>query len=367
MKYFIVTYYQYDNYGTRLQNYALKKSLEKLNVDVNTIYLKDCKKKIEEIVKDFVSIFPNFCSKQRIWKGNRKKKSKFKNFNSNLAFYKLKIKNLDKLDVKNNKFIVGSDQVWSPKHLISVRNAKELYFLNFAKNASCFSYAPSFGSSNIPKELENEYKTGLKKFDMISVREDAGKEILNQLGYSNVEIMPDPVFLLEKNEWYKLIENISININKKYILTYFLGKIDQRRDSDIKEYAKKNGYEIVNICGNYYNNKDFLASPEEFLKLIACSEMVFTDSFHASAFSIIFNKMFFVVKRNDVKQFSRLETLLRKYDMKDRILDENVSFNNIEVTEFENKNVVEKLCEEKNIGINYLKKIIDYEKKGNDV
>ena len=360
MKYYIATYYQYDNYGTRLQNYALKKALEKFNVDIKTIYIKDNKRILEDMVKNIVSLFPTFFSKQKIWKGNRKKKSKFKIFNSQLGFYKVKINDLKKLDKIDSKFIVGSDQVWSPKHLMSVSNAKELYFLNFVKNGKCFTYAPSFGTSDIPEELKIEYKNGLKKFEIISVREDAGKNILNELGFNNVEIMPDPVFLLEKNDWKNLIKNTSININKKYILTYFLGKIDKKRNDEIKELAKKNGYEIVNICGNYYDNKDFLASPEEFLKLIDCSEIVFTDSFHASAFSIIFKKNFFVVKRNDVKQFSRLETLLNKYDLKNHIIEDGKSFKNIKLNYIEEEKIINKLRDESRIGMSFLKRIVNY-------
>ena len=182
----------------------------------------------------------------------------------------------------------------------------------------------------------------------------------NELGFNNVEIMPDPVFLLEKNDWKNLIKNTSININKKYILTYFLGKIDKKRNDEIKELAKKNGYEIVNICGNYYDNKDFLASPEEFLKLIDCSEIVFTDSFHASAFSIIFKKNFFVVKRNDVKQFSRLETLLNKYDLKNHIIEDGKSFKNIKLNYIEEEKIINKLRDESRIGMSFLKRIVNY-------
>ena len=354
MKTYIVTYYQYDNYGTRLQNFALKRNLEKFNTNVETLYIKDTKDFIKEKIKFIISYFPSVTSKQKLWKSNRIKRKKFKKFNKELNFYKLRFNKLKNIDQIDSKFIVGSDQVWSPNHLSTVENAKDLYLLNFVKNAKCFTYAPSFGVSKITKAQKQIYKYGLKKFESLTIREEAGKKILEELNYKDTKILPDPVFLLKKEEWLENIKNIKKRTKKRYILTYFLGKKDEKRDNEINKIAAKYNYDTINICGNYFKSNDLIATPENFLYLINNAEIIFTDSFHATAFSIIFNKMFYVIKRNDVKQFSRLETLLGKYGLYSRIINDKNSLSKLECKEYDYAKVNKILKKEREIGINYL-------------
>lgn len=365
MKCYILTYYQYDNYGTRLQNYALKSVLETLNINTYTIYLKNFKSIISNVLKDCISYLPCVTTKQKLWINNRKKRKIFEKFNKSLNFYEINFNNLKKINDNNSIFIVGSDQVWSPNHLMKVKYATDLYFLTFVTNNNKYAYAPSFGTDNIPENMKEIYESNIKSFSKISVREEAGQRILNDLLIPNVEIMPDPVFLLTKNDWEKSINN-NVKIKEKYILTYFLGKIDDDRNKEFINLANKMNCKIVNICGNYYNDKDYLPSPDEFINLINNAEIVFTDSFHAAAFSIIMNTEFFVIKRNDVKQFSRLETLLKKYCLENCIINDNYQIKNVIKTSINKDKINERLIAERNKGMKFLQQIIDCNKKGDN-
>lgn len=349
MKVYIATYYKYNNYGTRLQNYALLKALNNIDIDVVTLGVKDYRENMKKFIKQFYNIIP-FSSIKNKWKNDILKDEKFIDFNRflNIEFFsKKEFKNINK---KNVVGIAGSDQIWSPVHLRKNRKDIYLFFLQFLDKNKRYSYAPSFGVSEIPLKYKKMYIENLKNFNEITVRENSGRKIIKDLIDCDVNIMPDPVFLLNKEEW---IKNLNLK-NKKdnYILTYFLGNESENRENSIREYAVKNNCKIIKIAGNSLRKDDIIPSPIEFLELILNARAIFTDSFHASAFSIIFNKKFFVYKRKDVKQFSRMETLLKKYGMENTIMkDDNTIY------EYKEKNNIELLKREKEFGMKYLKNI----------
>ena len=100
----------------------------------------------------------------------------------------------------------------------------------------------------------------------------------------------DPVFLLSKEEWHRL-SNDAFIYNEKFFCIYILGKktIDVKRK--IKELEKKTGLKAIDIFTRDDPTSEF-ASPEAFLDIIYKSEFIITDSFHGTAFSIIFEKPF---------------------------------------------------------------------------
>ena len=58
---------------------------------------------------------------------------------------------------------------------------------------------------------------------------------------------------------------------------------------------------------------------EQWLQSFATASMVFTDSFHGTVFSIIFNKPFWVIG-NKMRGMARFNTLLSIYGLQDRII-----------------------------------------------
>ncbi len=359
---YIATYYQYDNYGTRLQNFALTEVLKELNITPITIYIIGDKIKLKQLIinklKNVMTYLPIVTYRQKAWKNEVKKKEVFCQFNELLNLKKIDYDQLDNIDFKDAFAIAGSDQIWSPNHFqVNEKDAK-LFFLQFVPENKRYSYAPSFGISKINENKREFFSSNLRKFKKISVREQAGQSIIKDLINIEVPIVPDPVFLLDKNQWRNKL-GYSIGGKKgKYILSYFLGKPDSLRSSKIKDFAKKNNYEIINIAGNYYEDDFTVPSPSKFVELIDNAAVIFTDSFHATTFSIIMDKLFYVFKRNDVDQFSRIETLLEKYDLKDQFI-ENETFEKVYNSgKIQVNNKSSKIKEERNLGLNYLKEII---------
>lgn len=242
------------------------------------------------------------------------------------------IKDLNQDPPKADIYIAGSDQIWNVN--LTCGNDPAFY-LNFGnKTTRKISYAASFALSQIPNEKHKQLKDYLSKLDCIAVREKTGISILNSLGFSGTVVL-DPVFLLSRQDW-DIVAETSIK-QEDYILVYDL----YRSETEIKELAlslaRKYNYKIVTINGKLpvifgdYVVQD--AGPCEFVSYIKNAKYVITDSFHATAFSVIYNIPFSVFNHKENK--SRIVDLLNCVSLIDR-------FNNISNTV---KNINWELCE----------------------
>lgn len=249
---------------------------------------------------------------------NKKRKQCFSNFNKNISFWNNEINAKfipEEINKKFDIFFTGSDQVWNP----TFGRESKIYFLSFADRKKRNSISASFGIKNLPDEKKEEYKKYLNEMNNISVREYAGKEIIEQLTSRNdVEVLIDPTMMLKAEEWNKVVIKPVQKIEKKYILNYFLGKLSKERESEIERIAKENDCEIINILD--VKSKFYQTGPSEFLYLEKNAFLICTDSFHSAIFAIIFNRPFIVFNREDnlVNMNSRLETLLSKFKLEDR-------------------------------------------------
>ena len=225
------------------------------------------------------------------------------------------------LNISYSNFIVGSDQVWNPLFWDDIEKQYKTYFLRFADEQKRIAYAASFGISELPREYHEMFKEGLKGIPYISVREQAGADIVKQLTGRDVPVLVDPTLLIEAEHWRTLEMQPVWYKGEKYILTYFLGNVPPMLDRLAKDY----NYKIFNLMDR--KNFDlYVSCVEEFLYLIDHAELVCTDSFHACVFSILFNTPFLVVDRQQkgvANMTSRLDTLLGLFDMRDRHIDFN--------------------------------------------
>src|SRR5699024_7327637 len=99
-------------------------------------------------------------------------------------------------------FVTGSDQVWNP----FFTNSSSLYFLTFAPRKKRIAYAPSFGISEVPDLLRENFTKWLSEIEHLSVREDAGADIIKQLTNRDSEVVADPTLLLTKESWLSIAE-----------------------------------------------------------------------------------------------------------------------------------------------------------------
>lgn len=372
MKIGILTYQYAMNYGALLQAFALKQYLQSqgheviiINYDSSYLYANN-----RTIKEKAVSAVWN--GVKYIIAGNDKK-IKFDEFRKrklclNETLIKTKKEIIDYIDTeKFDVLIVGSDQVWNPE----INGDDDVYYLNFKSNAKKISYAASFGVSEIQEKYEAELKEFLMDFVSVSVREKTGKEILCKLGLNSTVVL-DPVFLPERAVWERLAGEKKL-INKNYILCYVMpGDVQtEKKIEHMAKYIKKITNKSVIFLGRkeykkyLIDGKDIIsASPEEFVNLFKYADFIITNSFHGTAFSVIFNKNFYTVVNSNVtgkrQLSSRLTDLLNDIDLNDRIIDVDEDLNGI--SDIDYSAVKMKLDKLKNISENYLTTSINEEK-----
>lgn len=312
------------NFGNRLQNYALQESIKKIGeFEVDTIK-NSAPSNHKKITLINILKLVKLATYGYFRENNSKRRKLFLEFDKNIKFNKKRYfygfgkYNYDIL-------VVGSDQVWNPLYRLSSFDLCD--FDN--NNAKRISYAASLGVDKIPNNVDKEYVSNqLDKFSKISVREEKGKELLNEICDKKIDVVIDPTLLLSSEEWEKMSHKPKKLDHDKYILNYFLGNLSPDRVEAINKFAKDNNCKIINILDK---NDDFYESgPSEFLYLVKNAYMIFTDSFHSSVFSFIFDRPFVIFEReqkNIGNMNSRIDTLLKKFELKDRI------YNNKEITE----------------------------------
>ena len=217
---------------------------------------------------------------------------------------------MKKDEVPADVFFAGSDQIWNTLF----QNGKDpAFYLDFApENAICASYAASFATDDVIEEWKEKVGTWIKKFDFVSVREKSGLEILKNLGRKDACQVVDPVFLLTKNQWNALL---GAKIKREnYLLIYDFDNNDDLNEKAV-ELAGKNGWKIYSIFPNAICDKCFYdEGPIEFLELVKNANFILSNSFHATAFSIIFERQFSVYERKE-KINTRMRDLLVSLDI----------------------------------------------------
>lgn len=283
------------NYGNKLQNYAIIKILESFNYHSYTIWFDySIKRRIKMIIKYLFPIKLKYIRERRFEKFTRKF--------LNRKFHK----------VTSHKYIVGSDQVWN----CNFKSFNNSYFLPFSNAENNIAFSASFGIDEIDKKYYDPYRNGLNNIKYISVREKTGKKIVKNItGRDDVVVMLDPTMILPRVEWEKIIKKPKKFPKKKYILNYFLGNLSKDKLDKINKFAEDNNCIIINLL----NPKDsfYCSDPQEFLYLEKNAFMIFTDSFHACVFAIVFERKFLVFRREDNKasMYSRINTLLSKFNL----------------------------------------------------
>lgn len=360
----LVTMYDNNNYGSCLQCLATIKILHELGYEPVVINRMD-----KSIVKQTIRLLRKFQFLYRIVlnpeKGNRFRLSisesrrgyndisiESKNLISkfikeyipkeNYAYSQLKRK------ARSDEFLAfisGSDQIWN----VSAPYLNPILYLEFAPNYKRIAFAPSFGIDRIPNYEKKELSKKINKYLFLSVREETGREIIKELTAREVPVILDPTLLVEKKKWIEFSE-VSTKIEKKYILVYFLNSPSKLAIEVVKKVKYQSKLELIILPYKFddYNDlevyKFYTAGPKEFVGLINNAEFIITDSFHGVAFSINFNKQFYVVERDygkNIKQNGRILSLVNKCGLESRFLkkyDTNIS--NFNLINYEKTNII---------------------------
>ena len=308
------------NYGSCLQAYALKTAIEKISIDgvacsyllIPASKLKDYpeKRKLRNrlnslIIKPFMAIH----------------KLEFREFNNNhLKYSDIKsCYDLPGLNQTADAFVCGSDVIWNQ----DINRNRTIFWLDFARKYK-FSYAASFGKSGISEDYKRVASKYLKTFDSVSVRELYAVDLIKQIsGVEAVRVL-DPVFLLGLDDWNQFMEKENKHSEKGYIFVY-----NTHLNDEIKKFIKalkaKTGLkvEIATAGAKQALKQGMLGvpSPEKWLRLLKNAEYVVTNSFHATAFSVMFHKKFFTVVHGERNKGIniRMYEFLRSIGLEDRI------------------------------------------------
>lgn len=315
------------NYGGILQNYAMEVILSRYGV-VDTLFnndteLIDVRYHISwDLRRCFkLGIYKYFSNQKYLYEIVRVTRCRdFCNRNINIRY------NVNFSDVDNEYdfFVVGSDQVWNLGvsrwwRRLKKKHVSDIKFLKFASPNKRIAYAASIAQPDIPPALRDSFIESVNAMKAVTVREVEGAELIQKYTGRKVEVVLDPTMLLSANDWIKLERKpIWLNEVEKYLFTYFLGK---RVDKVIEKVAIENNLKIINMLD--FNNFDhYTTSPEEWIYLIHHAELVYTDSFHGTVFSILFKKPFVVCDRIESgiysKMTSRIDTLLEKFGLENR-------------------------------------------------
>lgn len=370
------------NYGAALQGYALVKQLRLLGYDaydINYVSNHDCNISKHGFFKKLlirmgltrlilnISIVKQKIKNRKNLKNLRLNKKAFIDFISEneLTYNKgafFRIKKLSKISDDFYAFITGSDVVWNPIFHDNIND--EGYFLDFVKsNVKRIAYAPSFGVSELPIESKKDLKELLLKFDALSIREKTGSNLIKKETGLEVPVVLDPTLLLEPKE-YDEIAVIPNNLPEKYIVVYRFGDIPDT-DIKIKEICKKMNLPIVFIPSN--NNGlaepryDF--GPGEFIGVIRNAQLVISDSFHCTIFSIINHTPFLTFNRNKPNSQqninSRMTDLLNMINCHARMVmpGDTIDYDNLFNINFDETDKI--IATKRKESLDYLKKALE--------
>lgn len=369
------------NYGQILQCWALQYLLKHQGHDPYVIrfilsnYTSPFKRFLKKVlfvkqirnVKDFFLNHSAYLVKSRNQKNDIKRQ--FEEFRKNhLDFSECVYYDIHQM--QNNPpvadaYVVGSDQVWA--QMLDNINSRAFY-LDFGKpETKRISYAPSFVVKEYPVAYREELKTLLQRFDAVSCREYSGVDICKSLGIKAAKVL-DPTFFVDRDEYLSLIDEPIEKKKQIFIYSLNISSPEQIRWNELKQYAKDTGRKVIVTPSQGYFAADELfgdeaeylyASPQQWLKTIAESDLVVTPSFHGVVLSIILRTPFVYVPLGGqyASGNSRVTDLLVDLGLEDRILGGN-GYNEIDKCEINWNEVSDKLNIARKDSLDYLIKAL---------
>ena len=339
-----------NNYGAVLQGYSLYSVLQELGVEPQIIRYKggqfqsSAAKYYIFRIRRYMSLIIHWLFPRPIERENRRllqrntkhikrRRKLFIDFQKEtMTFYnshRMTWQKLKKHYPMTDLYICGSDQIWNP-YFKNGRNDPG-YFLAFAPNgAKKIAYAPSFGCDNLPKEAKKNLKNLLHDFTAISVRENSGVDIVKKYAGRDAQWVLDPTMLRTGEQWVNEAR-LPEGLPDRYILSYRFADSEATKKM-IDEISKTIDLPVITLPLSIVSMRDdyiqvFDAGPREFIGIIQNAELVCTDSFHATVFSILMNTPVCVFLRESYdgksSMNSRVQSLLEMLGLQENIITEN--------------------------------------------
>lgn len=231
--------------------------------------------------------------------------------------------------------ICGSDQIWNPT---ITHGINPIFFSAVNGVKTKISYAASMGRDKFDEADEETAKRLISELDYCSVREENTAEYIAALTGRKVETVCDPVFLLERCD-YEAVSSKRL-FKKDYVLLYSVIHNDDLTEI-ARAYADSHGLKLIEICAakdkNATHKQITTFGPSEFLSAFQHAKTVFTNSFHGTAFSLIFEKDFYIVDNKEGG--SRITNLLSRVGLRGRLISSTVD-EDFEAIDYEKSNAL---------------------------
>jgi len=330
MKVGIITFQETNNYGAVLQNYALQQAILQRGYSVETIDYRSTyigkPYRLSHLRKKGLFAYLFGVLGYLIYLPRTGKCRKFRQ----MIYYSrpVDMNSIGELNNEYDIFITGSDQVWNHK----LTGMDTTYMLDFVTDKSkCNSFAASVGLSEIENSEKEQYCSLLKDYGHITVREKSASSLMENVLSRHIQIVSDPCLMLTKEKWGTVA--IEPENSQKYVFVYQLG-VSPDIVKLARRIAKKESLDLVFVpfpVGAFAPGKwDICAGNAELIGYIKNAEYVVTDSFHGTLLSIIFNKKFFTkISGTHAGVGSRIYDLLEHYGVTNRIIHENIDFEQV--------------------------------------
>lgn len=316
----------FTNYGSALQSWAMKESINKLGYHAKLIdYCPDILKD-KDPLDPMKNMWDKDSESRRLCELSlpaiKENYYKFEDFYTNEFDRTKKVydsSNFNEVvkDENLSGFVCGADTIFC----VDEFGIDDGYYANYdcMKNGYAVSYAASFGDSHFTEETYKLLDERLHNFKAIGIRENGMVPYIKERVKVPVSKVIDPTLLLTKEEYSSIVNETKEE--EKYLLLY-----SRRYNPKMFEYAEKiakeKGLKIIDISLRAdYEGKHkmaYNAGVEEFLGLVKNADYVVTNSYHGMIFCLLFEKDFVIFSREQCD--TKIVEVLEMIDLKDRML-----------------------------------------------
>lgn len=265
----------------------------------------------------------------------------------------------------------GSDQLWN-RHCVAEfrtepRESILGYYLAFGReDAKRIAFSSSIGGMT-RGEME-EFRELLGRYSRISVREPESAEMLSELLGREIAATVDPTLMLNREQWRL---NGTYDVPERYVLVYSLRRLKDVPRLVRRAQALARRHRLKLVCVSpfspvYAPGVRALADcgPLDFLSYLRGAELVLTDSFHGSAFSVNLERPFYSIVYG-AKDF-RKNSLLRQFGLEDRILAGSEGIEGIGDFSCDFSEARQRLARRREESLSYLRGALDEAMKGGE-
>ena len=323
-----------DNYGQILQCWALQEFLRKNGHKPFLIRYKrkspiKSKLNLSKLIKIIFHLPKYFKLRKMIQDQNKY----FQTTNNELRhfeqfkeqFIKKTIILYDEFTIKKNPpkadvYICGSDQIWGED---------DVFYLNFLpKGTKKIAYAVSMATDikSRDQDFKKKMKQWLSDFTFIGAREYTAVEACEIVGVEKPKLVVDPTLLLDRCVYDNLREKFIVS--QPYLLLYLIGNPIDMNVKEVYDYAEKKGLKVIYVAvqGQVDKYEKTLPTIGEWIDLVANARLVITNSFHGTAFSLIYKRPFVVIPLSNFleQKNARIKSLLEKTGTLNRLYSHSI-------------------------------------------